>query len=143
MDPLPPAIQGFTAKVSEYAAGFQNVKNFDDFLELNKKVSGSPSLNMEKVGTGAAAGFVTGYAFRNTLKTALLFGGVSLVSLQALNHFGFINFNWKNIEKTARDAFDGTSDAVAHNAEIQNAIQKGRSLLTGGFAVGFLLGFRM
>jgi hypothetical protein len=62
-------------KLSLYMNKVTQVKTLDEWAALNNNVFGSPSLGVEKIGTGTIFGFVSGYTLRQAMKVGFLVAG--------------------------------------------------------------------
>ncbi|HHT28282.1 MAG TPA: hypothetical protein GXZ82_13695 [Firmicutes bacterium] len=94
----------------------------------------------KQLGLGAILGFALGYLAKKAMKAVLLFVGLLLLLLVALETQGLITINWPALE-------DGYNRAVAADTlgSTFNSISAyiGRVLPSAaGFVLGFMLGFR-
>jgi uncharacterized membrane protein (Fun14 family) len=94
----------------------------------------------KQLGLGAILGFALGYLAKKAMKAVLLFVGLLLLLLVALETQGLITINWLAFEDgynqaMAADTLGTTFNSI--NAYIGKVLPS-----AAGFVVGFLLGFR-
>uniref|UniRef100_A0A8C5HPC0 FUN14 domain-containing protein 2 n=1 Tax=Gouania willdenowi TaxID=441366 RepID=A0A8C5HPC0_GOUWI len=100
-----------------------------------------------QIAIGGASGWCAGYLFQKVGKLAATAVGGGLLLLQIANNSGYIQVDWKRVEKEVNKAKKqlkkGTNQAVPElNTFVDKATAfvKKNIVVTSGFAGGFLLG---
>ncbi|XP_055009975.1 FUN14 domain-containing protein 1 [Boleophthalmus pectinirostris] len=100
-----------------------------------------------QIAIGGVSGWCAGYLFQKVGKVAATAVGGGLLMLQIANNSGYIQVDWKRVEKDVNKAKKqlkkGTNQA---SAELDTVFQKSTEfvkkniVITGSFVGGFLLG---
>lgn len=94
----------------------------------------------KQLGLGAILGFAMGYLTKKAMKAVLLFVGLLLLLLVALETQGLITINWTALEAGYNKAVAADTLGTTFNS-ISTYIGKVLPSATG-FVFGFVLGFR-
>lgn len=95
----------------------------------------------KQVGLGLVLGFAVGYAAKKALQVAFVVTGVLLLTLVALQNYGFISIHWTQIEAVYNKSINppGGFDAALRGwLDSLAAIVPG----AGGFTIGFFWGMK-
>ncbi|PFH34146.1 FUN14 family protein [Besnoitia besnoiti] len=137
-----------SANLSAYALACQNVSSVADWMQLNSRYLGSSILYTDEISTGLIFGYCAGYAMNRALRFGALLCGIGFISLQTLNHYGYIKVNWKQVEADLKKPLDVNGDgkfdqediAIIKNSFMRMMAQGLPS--TAGLSVGLLYGLR-
>lgn len=107
-----------------------------------------PLINSKELTFGMAMGLCSGYLFKKLGKLMMLVVGLGFVSLQLLVNSGYIQVNWKKIERRFVDQFDVDRDGKVTVNDAKHGFRWLMNLLTKNFQFkstfvgGFVLGFK-
>mmetsp|Transcript_52715 Transcript_52715/g.133859 ORF Transcript_52715/g.133859 Transcript_52715/m.133859 type:complete len:177 (-) Transcript_52715:76-606(-) len=98
---------------------------------------------------GSTLGFCSGYAVKKTGKAAAFFVGCIFCMQQALSYLGYVEVNWKNVERDLMSVMDVNGDGKIdaqdmnlHYVKLLKMLQHNTYSLSGGFGAGFLYGVK-
>ncbi|KAG0272450.1 FUN14 domain-containing protein 1 [Linnemannia exigua] len=132
----------FVPRVAHCAPALVGVR-YDDY-GLKKE----PLINSKELTFGMAMGLCSGYLFKKLGKLMMLVVGLGFVSLQLLVNSGYIQVNWKKIERRFVDQFDVDRDGKVTANDAKHGFRWLMTLLTKNFQFkstfvgGFVLGFK-
>jgi len=96
---------------------------------------------LASLGFGGAAGAVVGYTAKKVTKVVALVLGLAFILLQVLVYKGLISVNWGAVQSTAEGVWaDPQGVTLADHAW---AVLSANLPFGGGFAAGFVLGFKL
>eukprot|EP00919_Chromeraceae_sp_WS-2016_P021726 GHVR01051444.1.p1 GENE.GHVR01051444.1~~GHVR01051444.1.p1 ORF type:complete len:170 (-),score=37.68 GHVR01051444.1:53-562(-) len=139
---------GFSSKLKKYFNQVYQVRSLEELGSLNEKTWDTSSLGMEKIGSGAVFGFISGYTCKTAFRTIAFVAGLGFLSLQALAYTGYIKIKWDKLEKDVHTSLDIDGDSALTLKDVDAAKHHLTKVLTwgmpsaGGFGLGFLMGFR-
>ncbi|XP_013888940.1 FUN14 domain-containing protein 1 [Austrofundulus limnaeus] len=100
-----------------------------------------------QIALGGVSGWCAGYLFQKVGKVAATAVGGGLLLLQVANNSGYIQVDWKRVEKDVNKAKKQLQKGTNQSApELTTFVQKSKEFLkknavvTSGFVGGFLLG---
>eukprot|EP00922_Rhytidocystis_sp_ex-Travisia-forbesii_P063937 GHVS01095085.1.p1 GENE.GHVS01095085.1~~GHVS01095085.1.p1 ORF type:complete len:157 (-),score=38.15 GHVS01095085.1:393-863(-) len=148
--PLPtsPPPKPVSEMFSSYCSQVTSVRSVGEWMELNQRQFGSPTLQAEKFSSGALFGFASGMAARQALKVTAVLCGMGFMSLQMLSYYGYVHIDWRRVEEDVQNAFDINKDGQVDHKDFQMLKQKLLHVLTwgmpsaAGFGTGFVLGLK-
>lgn len=108
---------------------------------LERYAGGSWQVLGAQVGLGALLGFAVGYATKFALRLALLLVGVAVLLAVYLSRTGFLTVHWDALQ-TAYDQYVLGQGGVFVLLKSWASSLSGYIPISGGFVLGFLLGFR-
>ncbi|XP_068602340.1 FUN14 domain-containing protein 1 [Brachionichthys hirsutus] len=100
---------------------------------------------VSQVAVGGVSGWCVGYVFQKVGKVAAASVGGGLLLLQLANHSGYIQVDWKKLEKDVDQAKRQLRKST-NQTELSSLIEKSTDfvkksvVVTSGFIGGFLLG---
>lgn len=111
--------------------------------ELTDKFNNLPKSVQETL-IGGSSGWLTGFTLVKFGKSAGFSMGASILLLQLGHHYGYININWKNVNRDLKKAkTEVKRQASTHvpdlNVRIQECI-KNNAIMASTFLGGFFLG---
>lgn len=93
---------------------------------------------------GSSSGWLTGYTLVKFGRYAGFSMGASILLLQLGHHYGYININWKNVNRDLKKAKEEVEKkANTHMPQLSQRVQeciKNNAILASTFAGGLLLG---
>lgn len=110
---------------------FLNFSFFYIILTLKEAIFGE----MGAVTFGGITGYSAGFALKKIFKLVLIMAGLLFLIFQFLSHYEILTVNWISIQTFVENLL--RSD---HNNIL--SILKSHLPITGGFVVGFTLGFK-
>ena len=96
----------------------------------------------QQAGLGLVLGLAVGYSLKKALRAALLLLGALVTVLVGMGRMGFVSVHWDAVERTYSRALAETG-GPAGAVERIIAWFSSSIAVSGSFAVGFWLGFRM
>lgn len=102
------------------------ISNFESYIPL-----------IGQIGGGGVIGFIIGYAVKKIFKILIVLGGLALLGLLYLSHFGYLTINWEKfssamstwIEKlTLTGGLTGYAAIIASNLPFAGAFITGIAL---------------
>mmetsp|Transcript_7817 Transcript_7817/g.8966 ORF Transcript_7817/g.8966 Transcript_7817/m.8966 type:complete len:262 (-) Transcript_7817:849-1634(-) len=95
---------------------------------------------------GAASGLVSGYALRQGGKVVGLLAGTGFLFLQSLSYLGYIEVNWRKVERSYKNILDRNGDGVITSEDFKLLFKDTNELLKfnlpsgSGFTAGLAYG---
>ena len=96
----------------------------------------------ERAGLGLLLGLAVGYTVKKALRAALVVVGLLVTALVALSRAGFVKVDWQAVEQAYSRAMDQVGGPPGLFQGLLGWFSGGLAV-TGGFAVGFWVGFRL
>ncbi len=91
-----------------------------------------------QMGSGAALGFITGYAIKKVIEAIMIVVGVFVAGLISLEASGSITIHWANIFGSANMGATKAADYLASTGSIAFA----HFPISAGFGLGFIYALR-
>ncbi len=91
-----------------------------------------------QMGSGAALGFITGYAIKKVLQAVMIIVGVFVAGLLSLEASGSITIHWNSLFGSANMGATKVADYLASTGSIAFA----HFPITSGFGLGFIYALR-
>lgn len=97
---------------------------------------------------GGALGFGAGYSLKKIGKAAAFFIGLAFVASQTLGHLGYVEINWRKVEREVMRLFDLDGDEKLTSRDLALYWEKAKKVLmhklpsTTAFAAMFALGLQ-
>ena len=109
----------------------------------------APKAIVARLGFGGALGVCAGYAIKQASKAVAVFVGGTIVFLQILQYFGYIEIKWQKIQRDAMRSLSsdgqesfGAKDVTYWSRRIMTVLTH-QGPTAGGFAAGIYLGLGM
>lgn len=96
----------------------------------------------QQIGLGALLGLAIGFTVKKAFKIALIFGGVLVIALIAMENFDLITIHWPRIEAIYHDIVDHPDGLLGVARDWAIGFQA-HLPVAGSFLLGFLVGLRM
>ncbi|KAI9006554.1 FUN14 family-domain-containing protein [Phycomyces nitens] len=110
--------------------------------------SKGPLINQTELTFGTAMGLCAGFLTKKLGKLMAGFIGAGFLFLQYMASKGYVNVNWKKLDRTYRQRLDADHDGKVTSRDISTHWDQFSKLLTNNlqfkstFLVGFAIGFR-
>lgn len=96
----------------------------------------------QQVGLGALLGLAIGFTFKKAFKIALIFIGVLVLALIAMQSYDLVSINWPRIEEMYYGIVDHPEGLLGVAKDWAIGFQD-HLPVAGSFLVGFLVGLRL
>jgi uncharacterized membrane protein (Fun14 family) len=106
-------------------------------MDLSQLLGGS----VAALGFGGVAGAVVGYTAKKVTKLVALLLGLAFILVQVLVYKGLISVNWDAVQSTAEGVWADPHGVTL--AERAWQVLSANLPFGGGFAAGFVLGFKL
>jgi len=91
--------------------------------------------------SGTATGVIIGYAVKKVLKIGLVILGIFFSAIAYLQLQGLLNVNMDKLESISKSALSGLINSDISGTSANSILSSMGLPLTGGMALGFVLGF--
>eukprot|EP00584_Thalassiosira_punctigera_P007664 CAMPEP_0172528126 /NCGR_PEP_ID=MMETSP1067-20121228/2619_1 /TAXON_ID=265564 ORGANISM="Thalassiosira punctigera, Strain Tpunct2005C2" /NCGR_SAMPLE_ID=MMETSP1067 /ASSEMBLY_ACC=CAM_ASM_000444 /LENGTH=137 /DNA_ID=CAMNT_0013311989 /DNA_START=116 /DNA_END=529 /DNA_ORIENTATION=+ len=123
------------------AASNDDDSNFNSILATYKPL-------IKNLTFSSFMGYCSAFTAKTIGKGVVFMAGLGFMTLQGLAYTGFIDVNWKNVEKSVVKKIDADNDGEITEKDLKLYWQKLKTILTNnipdasGFGLGFMFGLR-
>ncbi|KAL7554547.1 hypothetical protein ACHAWF_018009 [Thalassiosira exigua] len=103
---------------------------------------------LKKLTFSSFVGYCSAVTAKKIGKGVAFVAGLGFIALQGLAHSGFIDVNWKQVEKSVVAAVDTDNDGEITEKDLKRYLEKVKAILTNnipdasGFGLGFMYGLK-
>mmetsp|Transcript_8509 Transcript_8509/g.15380 ORF Transcript_8509/g.15380 Transcript_8509/m.15380 type:complete len:136 (-) Transcript_8509:346-753(-) len=103
---------------------------------------------LSKLTFSSFMGYCSAFTAKKIGKGMMFIAGLGFMTLQGLAYTGWVDVNWKEVEKSVVNKIDADNDGAITEKDLRLYWKKATRILTqnipdaSGFGVGFMLGLR-